>query len=587
MHGTSTAAFATSELTIDSFCGGGGTSIGIEWALGQSPDYAINHDPVALAMHAINHPRTRHLRSNIWKVDPDEIDGPIGLGWFSPDCTDHSKAKGGKPVRKHIRDLAWVVLRWARRHKGGPRIIIIENVEEWQDWSPVITIEGVQMRCPKRKGQTFRRFVRCLRNEGYSKIEWRELRGCNYGDPTVRKRLFFIARRDGLPIVWPEASHGPPDSLPVSHGKATPWRTAAECIDWSIPCPSIFDTAAEIKAKYGVRAVRPLAHNSLARLAFGTKRYVLEATDPFIIPITHTGGIRTHSIREPVRTLTTAHRGEHALVVPALINTRNGERPGQDPRTREVDQPYWTLTAEGSQGAVMAAFLAQHNTDMVGHDAREPVSTIVGKGCTQAVVSAGLVNLKGSDRRHSPVTAPSPTQTAGGWHIAEAEAFLLKYYGTDQDPQLREPLHTATTKDRFGLAEVTRALPPLSDAQLERAREVARFLRAHGCWDDREFVTIGPWLMIDLGMRMLTPRELFRANGAPDSYIIDRGIAVADDEERGWKAGQVIQITKTDQIRCCGNMVNPSVSCALVKANYQPMMIAPSIGDEFRLVAAE
>jgi DNA (cytosine-5)-methyltransferase 1 len=555
------------ELVIDSFAGGGGASTGIEMALGRSPDFAINHDDVALAMHAVNHPATHHLPHNVWKVDPTAICGrdPVGLLWASPDCKHFSKAKGGRPVEKNIRDLAWVVVRWARQ--VSPRVIILENVEEFQTWGPL----GDDGRpCPERKGQHFKRWVGELRKLGY-KVEWRELCAADYGAPTVRKRLFLIARRDGLPIIWPKPTHGKPDMLPVRAGKLKPWRTAAEIIDWSLPCHSIFLTQEEGRA-VGVR--RPLAPATMARIAKGIQRYVINHADPFIVPLTHSGDTRTYDINEPARTLTTANRGEQALIAPTLINTRNGERLGQEPRCRDIQRPYPTVTAEGSQGAVViphlqtmrnsdkpfneankpthtvtaggahlhlvSAFLAQHNTDMVGHDAREAVSTIVQKGCTQAVVSAGLVNLKGSDRRQSAPTAPAPTVTAGGTHVAEVRAFLLKYYGTDQDPRIDEPLHTCTTKPRFGLVMVNGE----------------------------------PHEIVDIGMRMLTPRELFRAQGFPESYIIDR-------------TPEGYPITKTDQIHKCGNSVCPQVAAALVGANYQAIDVTETGVPAFALEAAE
>lgn len=565
-------------LIIDGFAGGGGASTGIAMALGRSPDIAINHDEVAVAVHTANHPETEHYCQNIWKAVPSEVvkGCKVGLAWFSPDCKHFSKAKGGKPVKKNIRDLAWVVVAWARLPKQQrPSLIIVENVEEFVTWGPL----GEDGRpCIKRGGEYFRKWVRELRHLKY-KVDWREIVAADFGSPTIRKRLFVIARNDGNPIVWPEYSHGKPDLLPVRAGRRKPWRTAAEIIDWSLPCPSIFDTSEEIMAKYGVRAIRPLAENTLARIARGVKRYVLDAAEPFIVPVTHPRDQRVHSINDPMRTVTGSCRGDHALitpfvsyaqqgganraavtplhtitasrkdanciVAPTLINTRNGEREGQAPRCRDIGEPHPTITAIGSQGAVVAAFLAQHNTDMVGHDAREPVSTIVGKGCTQAVVSAGLLNLKGSDRRQAAPDAPAPTQCAGGWHIAEVRAFLFKYYGTEQDPRLEEPLHTATTKDRFGLVTVE-----IGGEQ---------------------------YAIVDIGMRMLTPRELFRAQGFPDDYRIDEGV---------FAGGERRPVSKTHQIRLCGNSVCPQVAAALVAANYSEDR-AEETEPDFALVAAE
>lgn len=485
------AAALERELIVDNFAGGGGASTGIEMALGISPDYAINHDAIALGMHAVNHPATQHLCTSVWKVDPDEIEGDIGLGWFSPDCKHFSKAKGARPVDKGIRDLAWVVVRWARRRAGGPRVIILENVEEWITWGPLAEDNRP---CPLRKGSTFKRFVRALRAEGYTEIGWRELWARDYGAPTRRKRLFFIARRDGEPIVWPKPTHGDPRSDDVKAGRLKPWLTSAnDVIDWSLPCHSIFLSPDEARAA-GVR--RPLAAPSLTRIVKGVRRYVLDAAMPFMVPITHVGDSRVYGLDEPLRTITTAHRGEQALIAPSI------------------------------------AFLAQNNYLEPGHDAREPMSTIVSKGSTQSVVSA----------------------------------FLTKYYGADQDPRIGEPLHTATTKHRFGLAEVLIGLPPFSPEHAARARQVADLLRAHGAWDDREFVTLEiegvTCVIVDIGMRMLAPRELFRAQGFRDSYIIDR---LPDGAP----------ITKTQQVAKCGNSVCPPIAAALVGANFAPRRVSP------------
>jgi DNA (cytosine-5)-methyltransferase 1 len=630
------------ELIVDSFAGGGGASTGIEMALGRSPDYAINHDPEALALHAANHPETVHLSKNIWQVDPIDVVGrrPVGLLWASPDCKHFSKAKGGKPVKRNIRDLAWTVVLWAKRAR--PRVIILENVEEFRDWGPLVETEpGLFVPCKDRKGQTFRQWVGELKRLGY-RVEWRELRACDYGAPTTRKRLFLIARRDGRPIVWPAATHGRPDDAEVISGRKKPWRTAAEIIDWSLPCPSIFLTKEEGRA---VGANRPLAEATMARIAKGVKRYVIDAPTPFIVPITHTGAPRVHPIGEPVRTVTTARRGEHALVVPHVTKFREnsvgvrmgeplptvtangrvsrpggaaplglvaphlvrvdqtsgdparkgvhsagdpirtvttagglgvvapylvpryGEREGQEPRTRSVETPMPVVvpTANGgslaavhlsafygdgaggtnrsadpsepartivteNRHAVVAAFLAQHNTDMVGHDTREPVSTIVQKGCTQAVVSAGLVNMRGADRRGGDVEAPLGTVTAGGFHAAEVRAFLAKYYDTAVGQDCTDPLHAVTTKPRFGLVQV------------------------HG----------EPYEIVDIGMRMLSPRELFRAQGFPDGYVIETGV---------FEGGERRPLTKTAQVRMCGNSVCPPMAAALVAANCNDLAV--------------
>lgn len=450
------------ELIVDSFAGGGGASTGIELALGRSPDIAINHDPRAIAMHAANHPTTRHFCESVWDVDPVEAcaGSRVGLAWFSPDCKHFSKAKGGKPREKSIRGLAWVAVRWAKTVR--PRVIVIENVEEFADWGPLLA-DGTP--CPMRKGHTFRRFVRQLSNCGYT-VEWQELRACDYGTPTTRKRLFLVARRDGADIVWPDPTHG---------RGLLPYRTAAECIDWSLPCPSIFGRD------------RPLADATMRRIAAGVMRYVVNAPQPFIVPLRGTSSSHrsVHSIDDPLSTITGGGT-HHALVVPTLIQTGYGEREGQLPRVPGLDKPLGTIVAGGQKHGLVVAFLAKHYGGVVGNDLRVPIGTVT------------------SVDHHSLV-----------------QAFLVKYYSTDQDPQLREPLHTITTKHRFGLVTV------------------------HG---ERYRIS-------DIGMRMLQPRELFTAQGFPATYQIER-----DDEGR--------QITKTDQVRMCGNSVCPPLAAALVSAQF-------------------
>ena len=457
-------------MIIDCFAGGGGASRGIEMALGVSPDIAINHDSQALAMHAANHPDTEHLQTDVWDVSPRRAvgDRSVDLAWFSPDCRHFSKAKGGKPVSDQIRSLAWVVVRWARDVR--PRVIMLENVEEFATWGPLLA-DGQP--CPARRGMTFRRWWRELESLGYE-LDARELRAGDYGAPTIRRRLFIVARRDGQPIIWPEPTHGP--------GRAQPWRAAAECIDWSVPVPSIFERK------------RELAEATQRRIARGLDRYVLRHPNPF------------------------------------FINTRNGERVGQDPRVRSIDEPYWPVTAKGSQGrlvvphmtkfyctatgsdlrdplhtvtaggekhALVAAWMAQHNGGMVGHDMREPVSTITQKGSHQQLCTARL-----------------------GGRQPQVRAWLAKYYGTAIGQSLRDPLHSVTTKGRFGLVTAEG-----SDLDID-----------------------------DIGMRMLMARELFRAQGFDENYRI---------EVR--HGGDVLP--KCDQIRLCGNSVCPPMAAALVAAN--------------------
>lgn len=581
------------ELIVDSFAGGGGASTGIEMALGRSPDVAINHDAEALALHAANHPGTLHLCSNVWQVDPADVTKgrPLGLLWASPDCKHFSKAKGGKPVSRNIRDLAWVVTLWAERAR--PRVIILENVEEFQDWGPLVVREdGREFPCPDRKGETFKRFVGRLRKLGY-RVEWRELRACDYGAPTIRKRLFLIARRDGRPIAWPAPTHGDPKSDAVRDERLKPWRTAAEIIDWSLPCPSIFDTSAEILARHGLRAKRPLAEATMARIARGVMRYVVNAAEPFIVSVAHgdSGGRREYPIDDPLGT-TTGSGQEHALVTPFVsygqqggasrpadeplhtvtasakdtnavvapyLVPRYGERPGQEPRTRSVEEPASTIvpTGNGDQLAAallvknnfgdkpfsgadepvrtictgnnhlaVAAFLAQHNTGVVGHDARKPLSSIVAGGqfgqTQQAVVAAHMLNMKGSERQAYGADQPVKTLCARANHATLISSFLIKYYGQGIGAGLGEPMHTETTRDRFGLVTVT--------------------------------IAGEPYVLVDIGMRMLTPRERFLAQGFPPRYIIDRG---PDGRPLSGEA----------QGRMCGNSVCPPLAAALVAAN--------------------
>lgn len=556
------------ELIIDNFAGGGGASTGIELALGRRVDIAINHDPEAVAMHTANHPETKHYCESVWEIDPREVTQgrPVGLVWLSPDCKHFSKAKGGKPVEKKIRGLAWVALRWAAVAK--PRVIMLENVEEFRTWGPlVIDGEGKAKPCPKNKGREFNSFCNALRAQGYQ-IEHRELRACDYGTPTIRKRLFLIARRDGQPIVWPEPTHGDPRNIATKANKLKPWRTAAECIDFTLPCPSIFERS------------RPLADATLRRIAKGIMRYVINAAEPFIVKNTapvltehaNASSPRSWSADEPLRTICAQTKGgHHALIAPTLVQTGYGERDGQSPRALDIGKPLGTLVGS-SKHALVSAFMAKHYGGVVGHslqgeplhtvtisdhnslvtanlihmghgkgkdgskrfshgirDIDQPINTITANGATAGVVTSNLVKLRnncvGQDDRE-----PLNTITGGAEHFAEVRAFLIKYYGSDQDPRLEEPLHTVTTKDRYGLVTVA-----------------------------GEEYTIA-----DIGLRMLAPKELFRAQGFPESYITEWGI----DHN-----GRRINLTKSAQVRMCGNSVCPPLAAALVRANLPEMAI--------------
>lgn len=488
-------------MIVDLFAGGGGASTGIEQATGRPVDIAINHDPEAISIHAANHPHTQHYTADVFEVDPLEATQgrPVGLLWASPSCTHFSRARGGVPVSKQLRSLGWVVVRWAAAAR--PRVIICENVSEWQDWGPVLVNKGIP--CPRRKGKTFQQFVGHIERLGY-RVEIRELRGCDYGAGTIRKRLFLIATRDRMPIHWPQPTHN-------EHGTdgLQPWRTAAECIDWSLSCPSIFERK------------KPLADATLRRIARGIVRYVLEAQEPFIV--TNTSGHPGAPVSDPLRTVTTA--GNQMLVTPTLIQAGYGERAGQQPRTLDIGKPLGTIVAGGGKHALVAAFLAKHYTGVVGADLRDPMPTVTSVDHNALVTAFLTEHANGSNQRVFSAEEPLRTQCAQvkGGHFALVAALLIKYYGTDQDPRLTEPLHTIPTKDRFGLVTVT--------------------------------IQGTAYYISDIGMRMLAPHELYAAQGFPTDYQIDRG---ADGRP----------MTKTAQVRMVGNSVCPPVARAVVLANY-------------------
>lgn len=617
-------------LIMDSFAGGGGASTGIELALGRSPDLAINHNPAALALHAANHPETLHLSENVYKVDPLDYlrRRHVGLAWFSPDCKHFSKAKGGKPVERNIRDLCWIIPGWIERiQKSGGKVdvVIMENVEEFKDYGPLMQTERGLMPDPSRKGETFKDWCKKLRKLG-GKIEFRELRACDYGAPTIRKRLFVIVRFDGKPIVWPEPTHAKPTDADVIAGRKLAWRTAAECIDWSLPCPSIFDTSLQVMARHGLRAVRPLADATMSRVARGMKRYVLDAERPFLVNLTHGG--RVEDLGHPFMTITGANRGEKAVVAPNLMSLKGsarrdsaadaphptvlaggghsaviapvlsyaqqgganrsvedphhticaslkdqnaviiptlvgcGGRAGQS-RPRGGDEPTATITAK-ADGCVSMAFIAQHNNDNrriggvnPGRDAGEPMSTVTATGAQQGVVSAFVSRQFGASIGHD-IEEPSATVTAGVNKSALVAPYLQAYYGTGDGGEESQPARTITTKDRHGHVEASLIVPPFTTDQEQRARQVADFMRDHGFWDDREFVTLSigsdTFVIVDIGMRMLTPRELYNAQGFPSDYRID--------EDAYGNA-----FPKSVQVSCVGNSVSPPVAKALVAAN--------------------
>lgn len=329
------------ELIVDSFAGGGGASTGIELATGRPVDIAINHDPDAILMHKTNHPHTEHIQASVWDVDPVEVCAgrPVGLLWASPDCKHFSKAKGGKPVDKHIRGLAWIVLRWAGTVR--PRVIILENVEEFQTWGPVRRGRPVK----SKAGQTFTKWLGQLRDLGYD-VEWRELVAADYGAPTTRKRFFLIARCDGRPIAWPEPTHAPADSPETKAGLRKPWRSAAEIIDWSLPCPSIFDTRKEVRDKYGLTAQRPLSPNTMRRVIRGVDKFAIKTPEPFLVVVNHAGDFRGQVTAAPLQTVTSKHGYGVVSPVMAPLTMHNNENA----TGTGVTEPVNTITSSGAGG---------------------------------------------------------------------------------------------------------------------------------------------------------------------------------------------------------------------------------------------
>ncbi len=657
------------EIEVDNFAGGGGWSLGLEQALGRSPAVAINHDSEALAMHRANHPDTEHYCEDVFDVDPVIVcrGRKVGLAVFSPDCKHHSKAKGGPPVRsKEIRGLAWVVVNWARTVR--PRVIFLENVEEFQKWGP-LSKRGKIIK--SREGEEFALWWTSMERLGY-KGELKVLRASDHRTPTSRKRLFIVWRCDGQPIVWPEPTHGP--------GRAEPYRTAADCIDFSLPCPSVFLTREGAK-QYAIDndltspPKRPLADKTLKRIARGLMKYVLRAKRPFIVPVSHgdkgQSDHRAHDIEDPMRTVTGANRGELALVQPyvssyygeshegetratgadqplptqttanrfavvapvitpyiagvggrqgcsieravdrpyqtittkadsvivtptlvrtahgdvdakgkrrgkgdhnigeplptvcaggtdhaiaaaTLVQTGYGERPGQAPRALEIEAPLGTVVGCGQRHALINAFLAKHFSDRDtggwngGAEMEKPFGTVTTRD-HHSLVTSNVIKMRGTSDEHidassSDMLDPIPTISAGGNHIGEVRAFLAKYYGASDSADLTSPMGTLTTKERYGLVTI----------------------EGHD------------YQITDIGMRMLTARELFRAQGFPDSYIIDPVCLYPVERGRG-KNRRIEMVSRRlstkAQVRMCGNSVCPPLAEAIVRANYVPARV--------------
>ncbi|HFV0559254.1 TPA: DNA cytosine methyltransferase [Escherichia coli] len=655
------------EIIVDNFAGGGGASTGIELATGRSVDIAINHDPNAVAMHTTNHPDTLHYCESVYDVKPSVATAarPVGLAWFSPDCRHFSKAKGAKPVEKAIRGLAWIVIRWAL--EVGPRVMMLENVEEFKTWGPLLT--GEMRPDPERAGETFQAFIGMLSTGvpadhpaleecceflqlspdseqvqqlvaglGYE-VDYRELRACDYGAPTIRKRFFMVMRRDGQPIVWPEITHGDPKSPAVQAGRLAPWRTAAECIDWSIGAPSIFGRK------------KQLAENTLKRIARGIQRFVLDNPTPFIVKCNHTTTkgkydcFRGQSLADPLQTITKTHG--YAIAVPHLTKFRTGatgqevtgpvptvtagtsKRPGGNghalglveaalapflagnggseyqAKPRPLDKPAHTILKQ-SRACVVAPVIARQFGNSTGHRADEPSATVTagGGGKSQLVVPTliqmGYGERPGQAPRVLSLDNPVGTVTAGGNKFATVSAFLVKHYGGNYQGAgvgMDEPMHSVTTVDHH--AAVTSHLVKLRgtcrDGQRtdepmptitaggthvgevktmlavegydeQRARQALAFLREYCGPDSTGLVTIDGvvYRIVDIGMRMLQPHELYRAQGFPDWYIIDR-------DYRG------VKYAKDKQVARCGNAVPPPFAEALVRSNLPELCSAKGI----------
>ena len=559
-------------LFVDNFAGGGGASTGIELAIGRNVDIAINHDPDAIAMHRANHPNTKHYCEDVWEVDPVEACNgkPVTLAWFSPDCKHFSRAKGGKPADKNIRGLAWVAVKWA--YLVRPSVIMLENVPEIQTWGPL----GKDNRPIKeRAGETFDGFIKALstgistdhpafpemcealsiswesemamalvKGLGYD-IQFRTLRSCDYGAPTTRQRFYMIARCDGRKIVWPKPTHGQKNSADVKSGKKKPYHTAAECIDWSIPAQSIFERD------------RPLAENTLRRIARGIRRFVIDNPEPFIVTVNHGGdNFRGQSINEPLQTVTAKHGygivtptimcnnennvgarvdsplptvttgNRNFLVAPTLIQYHS-ETSKEEVRGQEVDQPIMTIDTAPRYALSCAHIMKNYGGGYTGAGSKAdaPLDTVTATD-HNSLVTAHIMTMR-NHMDGQPVDEPLGTITAGTTHHLEVQAFLLKYYGNGTANSVNEPLDTVTARDRFALVTI------------------------HG----------EEYIITDIRMRMLQPRELFNAQGFPEDYIIDHD---AD--------GKVYP--KVKQVARCGNAVTPPVPAALVRANLPECCVA-------------
>jgi len=545
------------KIRVDLFAGGGGATMGQEMATGKAVDIAINHNPKAISMHKRNHPGAEHYISDVYEVCPRKATRgrPVAHLHASPECTHHSLAAGGQPRSSASRSLSWVTVKWAGQVK--PDLITMENVWQILQWGPLIAKRckttgrvirrdgsvaapgervAVQDQYlvpdPKRKGKTWRRFLQILRNMGYDILHGK-LKACDFGAATTRERLYMVARCDGKPLYWPEPTYF---KTPAKGQKA--WRNAASCIDWSIPCPSIFLTKEEGRAA-GVR--RPLAGKTMERVRKGARRYVVDHADPFIVSVNHAGNdiARCQSVQDPTKTITGAHG--FALVTPQVAPFLTEHANATSQRTMPANAPLGTICAQvkGGHFALAVAYIAQHNggfNETLGRQPDQPLTAITTTGSQQQLVTANLLTLR-KNCVGSAMDEPISTICAGAEHHALLEytlapdveegalrvaAFLMGYYGTDNIYDLRDPAATITTRDRLALVTVV--------------------------------IKGTPYVIVDIGMRMLTPRELYRAQGFPDNYVIDHG-------HDGRK------FSKKDQVLMVGNSVSPWPMMALIEAN--------------------
>lgn len=549
-------------IFVDSFAGGGGASTGIRLAIGHDVDIAINHDPSAILMHETNHPRTKHYLEDVWSVDPAEACGgrPVALAWFSPDCKHFSRAKGAALVDKNIRGLAWVVLRWAAIAK--PDIIMLENVPEFITWGPVRKGKPVK----RLSGMTYVKWRGQLESLGYV-IDTRELKASDYGVPTSRRRFYLIARRDDQPIVWPKPTHGDPDSPEVRDGLIKPWRNAASVIDWSLPCPSVFDTSEAIKDKYGVRAVRPLRDNTLRRVAVGLDRFVLKSANPFLVTIGY--GERAgqkkcvRDIENPINTVK-ASGSKQYLCTPRLIQYHS-EQKGDSARGQALNRPLMTQDASNRYG-MQAAYLTEWYGMGRPIDIGAPMHTQTAKD-REAVVAANISPYFGGGYTTCGKRLDEPLPTVTGVdHNALEASYLVEFKGTSTAHRADEPLRTVTASiGEFGAVK-TRMNIYDGEADVGHWPDVRALLNrfcGYAMQDDEILLmTIGgkEYFVSDIGLRMLTPRELFDAQGFPHDYIIDR-----DASGRTYP--------KSAQVARCGNAVCPPVAQALVAANVSGPML--------------